>query len=86
MPCSPTSPASLVYLRRKVSRTKEGVQAGPCSAKDGVEKRSEAQEGSLASDNSGLAGIPSPPGPKASGKQSGGREKPEAGRLSEMKY
>lgn len=66
--------------------TKEGIRVGPCSAKDGVEKRSEAQEGSLASDNSGLASIPSPPGPKASGKQSGGREKPEAGRLSEIKY
>lgn len=51
-----------------------------------MENRSRAQEGSLASDDSGLASVPSPPGPKASGKQSGGGEKPEAGRLSEMKY
>lgn len=65
---------------------KTGIQADPCSARDGVENRSEAREGSLPSDDSGLASIPSPLGPKASGKQSGGGEEPGAGRLSEMKY
>lgn len=45
-----------------------------------MENRSGAQKGSLASDDSGLASIPSPPGPKASGKQSEGGEKPGAGR------
>lgn len=56
------------------------------SVADGIEDRSRAQEGSLASDVFGLASIPSPPGPKASGKQSGGGGRPGAGRLSEMKY
>lgn len=51
-----------------------------------MEDRSGAQEGSLASDDSELASIPNPPGPNASGKQSGGGEKPGAGKLSEMKY
>lgn len=74
--CSLVSCASLVYLPRKVFR----------SATDGTEDRPGAQECSLASDDSGLASIPSPPGPKASGKQSGGGGRPGAGRLSEMKY